>query len=184
MYGVFGFCPDCRKHNSLEILNKNLDVVTKMIQLSDTLEHELSSRMIESSLEACVAAFDGFGRELCRVYGRAGDPAEAHRISFQNLENTGRRLKQIFGVDLRNAWSEEDWQQVHRMIQKRHVIAHRMGVVDEEYVSRTGDPGAVVGRKVAVYTHEILYLVHLLRAGAERMSNQFNHLDGQGERTE
>ena len=32
VYGVFGFCPDCRKHNSLEILNKNLDVVTKMIQ--------------------------------------------------------------------------------------------------------------------------------------------------------
>ena len=70
------------------------------------------------------------------------------------------------------------------MIQKRHVIAHRMGVVDEEYVSRTGDPGTVVGRKVAVYSHEILYLVHLLRAGAERMSNQFNRLDGQGERTE
>ena len=173
VYGVFGFCPDCRKHNSLQILNKNLDVITKMIQLSGTVEHELSRKIIESALEACVAALDGFGRELCSVYGRSG-------VSFQNLENTARRLKQICGVNLRKAWSEEDWQEVHRMFQKRHVIAHRMGVVDEEYVSRTGDPGAVVGRKVAVHTHEIQYLVYLLRAGAERMSNQFNQLDGHG----
>ncbi len=27
VYGVFAFCPDCGKHNSLQILNKNLELV-------------------------------------------------------------------------------------------------------------------------------------------------------------
>ncbi len=27
IYGVFGFCPDCAVHNSLQILNKNLELV-------------------------------------------------------------------------------------------------------------------------------------------------------------
>ena len=29
VYGVFGFCADCGKHNSLQILHKNLDLVPK-----------------------------------------------------------------------------------------------------------------------------------------------------------
>ena len=30
IYGVFGFCPDCAVHNSLQILNKNLELVQKL----------------------------------------------------------------------------------------------------------------------------------------------------------
>ena len=35
IYGLFGFCPDCRVHNSLQILSKNLDLVLKQLDLGN-----------------------------------------------------------------------------------------------------------------------------------------------------
>jgi hypothetical protein len=34
IFGVFGYCPDCGVHNSLQILNKNLDLVQKLLELA------------------------------------------------------------------------------------------------------------------------------------------------------
>ena len=184
VYGVFGFCPDCGEHNSLQILNKNLDLVMKMVEHARTLERELSRRLIESALEGCVAAFDGFGRELCRVYAkRAGEPESPSRVSFQNLEETRKRLERMLGVDALTGWSEEDWQLSVRLFQKRHLIAHKMGVVDQEYVSRTGDRAVIVGRRVAIDADEIQRLAGLLSGGAGGMSNQFRRFASEGEPT-
>ena len=35
IYGVFGFCPDCGTHNSLQILGKNLELVDKMLAVAE-----------------------------------------------------------------------------------------------------------------------------------------------------
>ena len=36
VYGVFAFCPDCGQHNSLQILEGNLKVVGKMLDLASS----------------------------------------------------------------------------------------------------------------------------------------------------
>ena len=33
IYGVFGYCPDCGVHNSFQILQKNLELVAKELQI-------------------------------------------------------------------------------------------------------------------------------------------------------
>ena len=58
-----------------------------------------------------------------------------------------------------------------------------MGVVDQEYVSRTGDRDVVVGRRVVVEADEIQRLALLLRSGAESISNQFKGLANDLERS-
>ena len=41
IYGVFAYCPDCGQHNSLQILDKNLEVVKKMLNMATDAEKEL-----------------------------------------------------------------------------------------------------------------------------------------------
>ena len=75
VYGLFGFCPDCATHNSLQILLRNLALVEKQIALAGGLEEaDFRQHLIEDSLENCISAFDGFGREASRVFaeGRKG----------------------------------------------------------------------------------------------------------------
>ena len=42
-----------------------------------------------------------------------------------------------------------------RLFQKRHLLAHKMGVIDQDYLRNTTDPGAIVGRKIRLAADEV-----------------------------
>lgn len=84
IYGVFGWCPDCGVHNSLQILTKNLELARKELTLAQSADAELSNHLIGDALENVVSAFDGFGREICSRKGAD--------IRFQNITGARRRV--------------------------------------------------------------------------------------------
>ena len=148
VYGAFAFCPDCGQHNSQQILGANLEVVRKMLDLAESYDNDLRIKLIENALEDCVSAFDAFGRELCRVHAdRTSNPATMNRMRFQNLVHARAELQTI-GVEMTAAITMDAWEQAFMLFQKRHLIAHKLGVADQEYVNRSGDRNAVPGRKV------------------------------------
>jgi hypothetical protein len=172
IYGVFGFCPDCGEHNSLQILDKNLELVLKMLDMASSAEGEMLNRMVENSLEDCVSAFDGFGREVCRLHAnKATDPAKAERVSFQNLQGAKDNLNTLFNVDLTAGLSHEEWEGAVRGFQKRHLLSHTMGVVDDDYIRKSGDVQAVTGRKISIDADEVRELIQIVGKLARHVSN-------------
>lgn len=164
IYGVFAFCPDCRTHNSLQILVKNLELAEKQVDLASQVHAELSNHLIADALENAVASFDGFGREACRVNApKANDPAKAEKISFQNPTGARTNVQQLFGNDFAQNIDAADWEFINGCAQKRHLLAHNMGVVDQHYLTKTGDRTAVEGRKVQITGEEVKRLVGCLR---------------------
>ena len=161
IYGVFGWCPDCGVHNSLQILGKNLELAKKKLALAESVEKELAETIVADALAGIVSGFDGFGRQLCSD----GD----NRASFQNLEGGRKRVRQQFGFDMADAVTEEEWSTACRGFQKRHLVAHLMGVVDQEYVRRACDSAAVVGRKVALSSNEVAALVGVVERIGKRL---------------
>lgn len=163
VYGVFALCPDCRQHNSLQILSKNLEVVSKMLAMASAADAGLGERLVENALEDCVSAFDGFAREICRINAQASLDADAAlRVSFQNLARARQKMMTLFGVDLAEGLNEQEWETATRAFQKRHLLAHRMGVVDNEYVRKSGDACAVVGRKIKIDANEVLQVAEIV----------------------
>jgi len=55
---------------------------------------------------------------------------------------------------------------------KRHVIAHKLGVIDEQYVRTANDPNAVVGRKVPLTKAEVDELTRSLERIGEHLMQQ------------
>ena len=171
VYGVFAFCPDCGQHNSLQILGKSLEVVGKILEMAKKEERILAEKLIENALEDCVSAFDGFGRELCRVHAnKARIPAKAEKMNFQNLEGARKSFLDLFGIDLSTAVEPEKWRAAVQAFQKRHLIAHKLSVVDLDYIAKTGDTGAVVGRKIFVDAREVKTLASIVNTLAPRMA--------------
>jgi hypothetical protein len=157
VYGVFGFCPDCRVHNSLQILQRTLSLVEKQLTLAEGLKDaEFRRHLIEDALENCVSAFDGFGRETCRVFAnRSVDPAKAVNVSFQNLRRADDRLEELYGSRISANVPTHLWATVERGFMRRHVISHRAGVVDQQYLDQTYDTEAVVGRRLDVSAQSV-----------------------------
>jgi hypothetical protein len=178
VYGVFAFCPDCGQHNSLEILAKNLEVVGKMLELATGAEKALAERLIENALEDCVSAFDGFGRELCRMHAnKASNPVKAEKMTFQNLDGAKTGYLELFGIDLSAGVASEDWRAAVRAFQKRHLIAHKLGVVDQDYIAKSGDNRAVVGRKIGVDAEEVKALATIISKLAACMPASLERLE-------
>lgn len=163
IYGEFAFCPDCGSHNSITILKKNIEFVEKMLALAEQQEQALAERLIGDALENLVSAFDGFGREVCKVASiKASNPTEAGDVRFQNLIGAQSRVQRLFSLDLSSFILPDDWNFVCRCFQKRHLLAHRMGVVDNDYVQATKDYSAVVGRKILIAPTDVKRLGNLL----------------------
>ena len=177
VYGVFAFCPDCGQHNSLQILDKNLEVVDKMLEMATREEEILAEKLIENALEDCVSTFDGFGRELCRVHAnKARNPAKAERTNFQNLEAARWACRDLFEIDLSAGVEAEDWRAAVGAFQKRHLIAHRLGVIDQDYINRTGDSSVIVGRKINVDAGDVKALVRTIKTLAPRVVTKLHEL--------
>lgn len=164
IYGVFAFCPHCGAHNSLQMLARNLEIATKEVGLSATVEEPLRSHLVGDALENAVSSFDGFGREAVRVHAlKASNPTKAENLSFQDLRSTCRALLDLFGFDLAAGIDSGDWDFVCCCFQKRHLLAHKMGVVDAKYLKATSDENAVAGRKVTLDGEEVMRLTACLR---------------------
>lgn len=165
IYGVFGHCPDCGVHNSLQILDANLGIVEKMVQLAQEAPAEIAPKLVENALEDAVSSMDGFGREVCRVFAaKASAPSRASSLSFQAIEKARDNARDLFGIDLAQPVTPDEWAAVLRSFQKRHLLAHRMGVVDQAYLDRTGEPGSLLGRRITILPQEVSALARALRA--------------------
>lgn len=172
VFGVFAYCPDCGLHNSLQILEASLDVLTKMLRLADADEDKaIADELIAGSLSNVIAKFDGFGREVCRVFAdKSSNPTQATAIRFQNLTGAQRKVQNYFGFDIAGSLTPDEWTVAIRGFQKRHLLAHNSGVIDAEYIKKANDPSAVEGRKVTISTDEVADLIAIVRKlGAHMM---------------
>ena len=161
IYGVFGWCPDCGAHNSLQILSKNLELAKKELALAGTVDADLAEHLIGDALENVVSAFDGFGREICSRRGAD--------IRFQNLSGARRRVQQVYGFDFADGLTDEAWTSACHVFQKRHLLAHKMGVIDAEYIEKANDAGAVLGRRVRVSQGEVSLAANFIETMGRRL---------------
>lgn len=161
IYGVFGWCPDCGIHNSRQILTKNLEIAEKELVLSDSVDRELAEHLIGDALENAVSAFDGFGRAISSQQG--------HEIRFQSLAGARRNIVDVFGFDFADAITQQEWDFTCRMFQKRHLLSHKLGVIDDEYVQKANDLTAMPGRKIAISRDEVEASLALVRELGNRL---------------
>jgi len=163
IYGVFAFCPDCGSHNSFRILAKSLEVAGRKVALAGSIEDaELSDHIVGDALGNAVAAFDGLGREVLRVWGGRQMPPKELSVKFQNLEGARQSVQKEVGIDIATTGTAEEWEFLCRCFQKRHLLAHKLGVVDEDYVKKAKDPEAVLGRNILVTKEEVTRLLEVL----------------------
>ena len=112
-------------------------------------------------MENVVSAFDGFGREICSRRGAD--------IRFQNLSGARRRVQQVYGFDFADGLTDEAWTSACHVFQKRHLLAHKMGVIDAEYIEKANDTGAVLGRRVRVSQGEVSLAANFIETMGRRL---------------
>ena len=171
------FCPSCG-HNSVErtfddsikkILSKieNEDIIRKAfsdIGKKDDAEVTIRS-LTESALSDGVTAYQRLAEKL---YGEIPGAPKAPFNVFQRLDDGSELWKKACGKGY------EDWvegtgiQDLKILFQKRHILVHNEGIVDDKYIDRSGDKMYRTGQRIVVTASDIRHLVDLIgRLAAE-----------------
>jgi len=49
------------------------------------------------------------------------------------------------------------------LFQRRHLLAHREGMVDQKYLDKSGDPGYTVGQRIVVKERDVMRMAQIIR---------------------
>jgi hypothetical protein len=146
-------------------------------ELKDRHDRE---RTREGLLPRFVSAFeamaDDLRTQLLKLPMTAKRRKELERLSFQRIIEAEERLRNWFGIDIFNGLKQEDREFLNREFNRRHLLIHRAGRVDEEYLHKTGDTSVKLHQSIRIGSEEIPRLSDLLRQCANNFFDQFSNI--------
>ena len=173
-YSVIGsayFCPCCGHNSAVSSFNDSLSGIEKMINsLSEMKEmltdkYDLDSaesmcrKMLESSIGDMVSAFQKFA---CSKYEELS--GKAVRVNdFQVVEKGSSYFEDETGKPYSYWLSNSELDFMKLMFQKRHLIEHCNGMVDQKYLDNTNDSSYSVGQRIVIKEQDAMMLLNVLR---------------------
>lgn len=159
-YGVFAiglFCPDCGAPNLRLHFLREVELVNDQVSLAEnvgTENEELAYRLLGNAHEDVLTAFEATLKTVY-LHGKAKvDTAQAPKVGndFQNGDKTRKRFAEL-GIDPFEDLTEPELAALNLNVQKRHIIGHNLGVVDDKFAMHASD--AKVGETVQLVGEDI-----------------------------
>ena len=170
-YAVVGaafFCPACC-HNAADLMFSQavtgirgaLDsFATVRASMPDLDAAETTARLItEFGLQNAVTAFQRYAEAL---YGLLPSPPPARRNAFQNLTEGSTLWHKVSGKHFSDYLADDEMRVLTRCFQQRHLLAHTQGLIDVDYIKRTGDTNHRVGQRVIIRAESVWQCLLLL----------------------
>jgi len=60
--------------------------------------------------------------------------------------------------------SASDLPFIKKLVQKRHILIHNGGLVDQDYIDHSGDTQVTLGERISVTSKEVKRLIECIRA--------------------
>ena len=173
-YSVIGsayFCPCCGFNsvgtafvNSLNCIEKKLSAlpeIRKALEVSygkDDAESICSSEL-ENSVGEIVSAFQNF---VCARYNKlTGESAKPN--DFQIVDKGSRLFGDKLGHPYLDFITADECGFINLMFQRRHIVEHSNGFVDQRYIDKSGDTAYTIGQRVVIRSKDVFRFLQIVR---------------------
>ncbi|MAS44285.1 MAG: hypothetical protein CML46_20035 [Rhodobacteraceae bacterium] len=158
-YAVIGagyFCPACGHSAAEHVFEQTMNGIRASMDAVGRIKAAIFDRDVaeatamlvaESGLQAAITAFQRAGEAL---FQRLPLAPKARRNAFQNISEGSALWQQATGRRYEDHIDVDALQRLQVAFQQRHLLAHRQGLVDEEYVSKSRDTRYRVGQRIVV----------------------------------
>lgn len=176
-YAVIGaayFCPACGHNAADQQFAHTIKGIRQSLDALDTVRAAIPDRdtaestvrlIVENGLQNAVTAFQ---RCAEAVFSGLPSTTKARRNVFQNLTEGDLLWREATGRTYADHLSPDELAILRRAFQQRHLLAHTQGLVDQDYLSKSGDTRYRLGQRVVVRAdsvREALALIEKLIAG-------------------
>lgn len=162
------FCPACGYNSVNRTFNdslikikakiSNINIIkNSLIESVGKDEAEIVSRsLVESSLSDGVVAF----QKYCE--GRYENFEKPPFNAFQRLGQGSDLWKKLVGYGYSDWLEVEELAKLNILFQKRHILSHNEGIVDEQYLKNSGDLTYKIGQRIVISLIDINLLIEYL----------------------
>jgi len=171
--GAAYFCPACGHNSAVASFDQTIAIVRQVVALTSSIRSTLAKEYgddlaqdsirntLEDSLMRLVGAFQQFADALFEQMPNSSSFKRRQNI-FQNLAESSSLWSNAVGKGYEDMLSAGELQELESLFQKRHLIAHRNGIVDQEYANKSGDKAYSIGQRLVVREAAIRRLADLL----------------------
>ena len=172
--GVAFYCPACGHNDSDLTFSQTISSIRSVIDSIPQVRSTFTDRdtaentarlVVENGLQNAVTAFQ---RNAEVLYARFSSSQPPRRNAFQNLRDGSDLWFGASGKNYEDYLSSDEMAVLTRFFQQRHLLAHTLGHVDDDYITRTGDTTYRVGQRLVIHDEDVrecLRLIEKLIAG-------------------
>jgi len=158
-YAVIGsayFCPACGHNAADHVFTQSLATIRATLDNLAAIASGLPDRdtaqnttrlLVEDSLQRIVTAFQRYAESL---FAKHPNPPKARRNVFQNLTEGSALWQAAYGSGYDAHLDAAELATLARHFQQRHLLAHREGLVDADYIAKTGDTSYREGQRLVI----------------------------------
>lgn len=167
--GAAFFCPACGHNSAITALKETLLTIRNLPEVRKVLESGLDRDamtntyriVLEENVCKLVAAFQRFSESAFEMLPNACD-FKPRRNIFQNLPQSSDLWEKAIGVRYESMLTPNEWEELQCYFQQRHVLAHKDGLVDGEYLKKTCNRQYQAGQRLVVKESEVMRFADLV----------------------
>lgn len=189
IYGIYAICPDCGQHNLFQIFQKNVCIIRRQLELEDKLYEkfgetnrkdiddltkDLGDKFLEDAYKNVVTAFETFCREVYnKLKHKAINPSMVLKGNpFQSLDRTKDIFFSQHKINIFANLSNDEIERLSILFNKRHILTHNLGIIDQKFLSNTELQQGFLNHKVETSKQEVTSTLTILTKVAEYVKGQ------------
>ena len=177
-YAVIGaafFCPVCGNSDAEVVFQQALSGIRGSVgtlrdirlAIDDPDTAENTARLImESGLQSTVTAFQRYAEVL---YARLEPQATPRRNVFQSISSGSKLWFSATGKCYSNHLTSAEIATLKRAFQQRHLLAHTLGIVDQNYIDLSGDSSHKIGERLVIDEDGVLKFLEVVEKLADNL---------------
>lgn len=186
-YSVIGsayFCPCCGYNSAVNSYNDSLDSIKKMLDSLQEMKAMLTDKynadsaetmcrsLLEDSIGNMISAFQKFA--CCKYEEVSGKTARVN--DFQIVDKGSQFFEAATGKEYSDWLTNSELVFMKIMFQKRHLLEHNDGMVDQKYIDNSKDDSYSVGQRIIIKESDAYSLLNILR----KLGNEIVQIQASG----
>jgi hypothetical protein len=159
--GAAFFCPACGHNSAKTTFSKAVQTVRSSVSSLDAIKAALNAgpgedvatdtarHILENGLVKLVASFQRYAEAAFSALPNASN-FKVRKNLFQNISESSALWKSATGKGYDDLLDAADMPHLNMFFQQRHLLAHREGIVDQEYIDKTQDSTYRPGQKLVI----------------------------------
>jgi hypothetical protein len=168
--GDYGFCPQCGRTNARKLFNEEIDrMLARWLETKQNVaDRRARGEVWEDLTVKSLFAFEPFAKhirlQLLLLPMTAPRRKQLEDVSFQKPLAANESLMSWFDVGLlewpgnatisRRTIPPDEVAFIKKMVQRRHLLTHNRGIVDQEYHDLSGDTSFALGERISIRSAE------------------------------